>query len=306
MANGIPLSRQQAPYRVHIKHHRSPGDALVTTTVVRALKLAGYRVSVDTGHPAIWQNNPDVEPLPAHLCHIVDIRSEYRPGCGHYAQFLADEVGAQLGTTIRLEDVRPVLRLTDAERDKKLVAGDKPYVVLNAGHKTDFTVKHAGWGFYQSLVSKLNKRFRVVQVGSPDDIHQPLKGAVNMIGKTPDQRDLFSLVCNSVGGIGGVTFLGHVHAALGRPYVCLAGGREEEQWIGYPTQKTFSAVGSLPCCSTGGCWRARTVPLNDGNPKDMSLCELPVVNRHGDTVPKCQEIDPQVVVNALTALLNPS
>ena len=41
------------------------------------------------------------------------------------------------------------------------------------------------------------------------------------------------------------------------------------------------------------------MPLNDGSPKDKSLCVLPVVNDYGDVVPTCMMFDPQAVAEAV-------
>jgi hypothetical protein len=168
-----------------------------------------------------------------------------------------------------------------------------------AGGKTDHTVKQQGRGFWQAVVSRLNRKFRIVQVGAAGDQHHQLKGVTSLVGKT-SLRQLAALVGGSVGGIGGVTSLQHICAALGVPYVCIAGGREDAGFTDYPTQTTLSAVGSLPCCLTGGCWMSRTVPLGDGDPFDSKLCSLPVVDKWGDTVPKClEQIEPQTVVDAV-------
>jgi hypothetical protein len=46
-------------------------------------------------------------------------------------------------------------------------------------------------------------------------------------------------------------------------------------------------VGALRCCDNGGCWKARTVPLGDGDKKDApgQLC----VDVVGD-LPRCMDM----------------
>jgi hypothetical protein len=46
-------------------------------------------------------------------------------------------------------------------------------------------------------------------------------------------------------------------------------------------------VGALRCCDNGGCWKARTVPLGDGDKKDEpgQLC----VDVVGD-LPRCMDM----------------
>lgn len=43
----------------------------------------------------------------------------------------------------------------------------------------------------------------------------------------------------------------------------------------------------LPCCCSGGCWKARVLPLGDGDEKDLkeNLC-VDVVN----SLPRCMNI----------------
>ena len=59
-----------------------------------------------------------------------------------------------------------------------------------------------------------------------------------------------------------------------RPCVVVAGGREPAQWEAYPHHQYIHTNGALRCCDHGGCWKARTVPLGDGDGKDEAgnLC----------------------------------
>jgi hypothetical protein len=67
----------------------------------------------------------------------------------------------------------------------------------------------------------------------------------------------------------------------------VAGGREPPSWEAYPTHQFIHTVGALPCCATGGCWRARSVPLGDGDSKDGEeyLCVDAV-----DGLPRCMDL----------------
>ncbi|WP_339910221.1 hypothetical protein [Symmachiella dynata] len=101
----------------------------------------------------------------------------------------------------------------------------------------------------------------------------------------------------------GVTFLMHLAAAVERPTgvrglrpcVVVAGGREPPHWEAYPGHQFLHTIGALPCCATGGCWRSRAVPLQDGSKHDHSLCEYPV-----DGFPLCMQlVTPDRVVDAV-------
>jgi hypothetical protein len=67
----------------------------------------------------------------------------------------------------------------------------------------------------------------------------------------------------------------------------VAGGREPVHWEAYPHHQFLHTIGALPCCSKGGCWRARTAPLGDGDELDAadSLC-IDVV----DGLPRCMHM----------------
>jgi hypothetical protein len=67
----------------------------------------------------------------------------------------------------------------------------------------------------------------------------------------------------------------------------VAGGREPTQWEAYPHHQFIHTIGALPCCESGGCWKARAVPLGDGDVKDEAR------NRCDDLVgalPRCMDM----------------
>jgi hypothetical protein len=298
MGNGVPLAHQhQKPYRLFLRQSQCPGDALVLTAALESLHRqypGEYHVGVETTCQEIWANNPGVKDVPAYQAHIVEMHYPAVNECGrrhvHFMGAFCEYLGRQIGRDVPLLVNRPYLYLSSDEKNNPLeVVGDiGPYCVLNAGHKLDFTAKFGGSGLWQRVVDHFRGRLRFVQVGedSPHHIHKPLDGVLNLIGKTPKYRDFFKLVQHSVVGAGPVSFLLHVSAALGRPYIALAGGREESTWEAYSTTQYLHTLGQLDCCREKACWRSRTVPLGDGNTNDRSLCRLPVL-QDGESVPKC-------------------
>jgi len=123
------------------------------------------------------------------------------------------------------------------------------------------------------MVDLLRGRVRFVQVGLDSDLHKPLRGTVNLIGKT-SIRALLRLVYHCQGVVSGVSFLMHAAAAFEKPSVVVAGGREPRLWNSYPCSTLLANVGSLDCCATGGCWKSRVVPLGDG--RDGETCKYPL------------------------------
>ena len=92
--------------------------------------------------------------------------------------------------------------------------------------------------------------------------------------------------------------LHHLAAALEKPCVTILAGREPVQWNAYPRTQLLHTIGALPCCASGGCWKSRTVKLNDGQEQDGSVCEQPVPGP--DPIPRCMAlIQPERVVEAI-------
>src|SRR5205814_992692 len=122
--------------------------------------------------------------------------------------------------------------------------------------------------------------------------HPRLEGAIDLRGKT-SLRQLVRPVYHAQGVLCPVTSLMHLAAAIEfkggglawRPCVVVAGGREPAHWEAYPHHQFIHTNGALPCCREGGCWKARTFPLNDGDERDQKLC-LSVT--HG--LPRCMDM----------------
>jgi ADP-heptose:LPS heptosyltransferase len=145
-----------------------------------------------------------------------------------------------------------------------------------AGGKTDFTIKWWDSRRFQQVVQHFANRILFVQVGEKNHHHPKLNGVVDLRGKT-DLRQLVRLVHHAEGVVCPVTLLMHLAAAVettpgapkNRACVVVAGGREPAQWEAYPHHQFIHTNGALRCCDSGGCWRARTVPLGDGDEKDQ-------------------------------------
>ncbi|OWK37890.1 glycosyltransferase family 9 protein [Fimbriiglobus ruber] len=250
-----------------------------------------YETSVHTTCQEIWENNPHIVPASdegqAVAMHYPGIHESHMIRTGHFMTCFTDYLAGQINRPLKLQVNRPSLYLTDAEKNNKIIDGK--YIVVNSGVKQDYTCK--GWGHanYQEVCDRLSGEFKIVQIGERHHLHRPLKGAIDLIGKT-SPRELFSLVYNAAAGIGGVTFLQHIFAAFDKPYVCLLGGREPISFIWYPTQAFLAMQGRLKCCSPNACWKSRVVALPDGEHHNKSLCALPVLNKDGEFVPQCMDM----------------
>ena len=264
-----------------------------------------YRISVDTSCPAIWENNPHVHEWEGGREIVLEypaINASHQLGTGHFMGAFCSNLADHLGHPVPLLVNRPALYLTDQEKEHRRI--EEPYLIVNAGSKSDFTRKQAPTLHYQAVVDHFRGRLAFVQIGQAHHQHKPLDGVIDLIGQTND-RELYSLIYNGLGGIGPTIYAQHIHAALGKFYICIAGGGEPKHWLDYPTQTTLSTMGQLPCCRLAACWKSRTVPLNDGDDKDRSLCVLPV-ECGGQWVPKCMEAasNPDTVIHAIETYLN--
>lgn len=236
----------------------------------------------------LFQHNPHVTPL-GDDCRV--IRMEYplihqsgsRPVhfLQGYVEFLARELGVPLECCVN----RPYLYLTPQEKSwvnqvRTTFGHEGPYWLICSGIKKDFTVKAWGTERWQAVVDAL-PNLKFVQVGEKHHSHPLLEGVLDLRGQT-DTRQLLRLAYHSSGGLGGVSFLHHVYAALEKPFVCVASGMEPRSWEAYGTEVYITRQGQLPCCRLGGCWKAKADPA-------ANSCVLPV--RCGDEwVGKCMDL----------------
>jgi len=265
------------------------------TAAVRELHLqypGRFATDVRTPCPQLWENNPYITPLdeadPGVLtldCRYSLIhRSNHAPY--HFIHGFIDYLNEFLGLKLKVSAFRGDVHLSDAERRgvsqvAEVLGGDVPYWVVVAGGKTDFTIKWWDAARFQEVVDFFRGRILFVQAGEAHHHHPPLRGVLDLRGKT-DLRQLVRLVYHAQGVLCPVTLAMHLAAAVevkegrpkNRPCVVVAGGREPAQWEAYTHHQFIHTVGALRCCDDGGCWKSRTVPLNDGSDKDHAenLC----------------------------------
>jgi len=186
-----------------------------------------------------------------------------------------------------------------------ILGRDVPFWIVTAGGKRDYTIKWWTTERYQAVVDALRSKVLFVQVGQEEDHHPPLQGVLDLRGKTT-LRELVLLMHHAQGVLCPVTAAMHLAAAVPvkedapklRPCVVVAGGREPPHWECYPNHQFIHTVGMLTCCETGGCWRKRTVPLGDGDKRDLpeNLCQQVVAG----PLPRCMDmITPDEVVRRI-------
>lgn len=250
-----------------------------------------YTVAVQSPWPEIFEHNPHVVPAQPGMVEIAmryPAISQSNDRAIHFMQAWCEHLSDTLGIRIPLATNRPRLYFDSPEPEQE------DYWLLCSGIKNDFTAKLWGHHNYQAVVSLLKGSVAFVQVGRKEDDHPRIDGTVDMVGKT-SLRDLFNLARRAKGILCGVSLLMHVAAALQKPSVVIAGGREPVAWNAYSRQQYVHTVGTLPCRSVQGhmgeaCWRSRVVPLSDDNHGfNRDTCHYPV-SANGQVVPACMDL----------------
>lgn len=263
-----------------------------------------FITDVRTPCPDLWRHNPHLTLLSEDDCDVERFECHYplihqsnqRPY--HFLHGFIADMSERLGVRMVPMEFKGDIHLSDEERNSppphNEIVGGGPFWLLAAGGKFDFTIKWWDSARYQAVVDHFAGRLRFVQIGAAEHHHPPLRGVVDLRGKTT-LRELVRLVYHSQGAVCPVTLLMHLSAAVEtppgrpplRPCVVIAGGREPVHWEAYPAHQFLHTVGMLDCCAEGGCWRSRVAPQGDGSMKDLedTLCRRVV-----GTLPRCMDM----------------
>lgn len=263
-----------------LRNRQSPGDVLVMSCAIRSLHLAypgKFLTDVESPCPQIYEHNPyitnlkgdaEAQVIDMHYPLISDhkMRGFTHPGAGksgrHFSdghrKYLEDVLGLEIPRT----GLQPDFYLTQDEMSWPPpvdFGNEHRYWVLNAGSKSDYTLKQ--YHRWQQVVDQwkaMMPDIKLVQVGqkASGHRHEPLKGVVDMVGKT-NIRELARLIHHADGVFTCVSFPMHLAAAFCKPCVVVAGGRESTRWELYPDQRFLHTNGALDCCRYDGCWKSK-------------------------------------------------
>lgn len=285
----------------------SLGDIVMLTAAVRDLHLnypGQFLTGVRSHFPTLWANNPYVAQLDERDADVESIDCAYPLinqcnrlpyHCLHgFSQFLSDRLGLKITPTAFRGDIH----ISDLEKSwmsqiHELTNEDTPFWILDAGGKFDVTIKWWSAKRYQEIIDYFRGKIQFVQVGATGHYHPKLEGVIDLRGKTKI-RQLVRLVYHAQGVLCPVTSLMHLAAAIEfkdnkhirRPCVVIAGAREPAHWEAYPNHQFIHTNGMLPCAERGGCWKARVVPLHDGDERDKNLC----LNVTDEQLPRCMDL----------------
>lgn len=302
--------------RYVLTHWKGLGDVVLLTALVRDIKLAygdDVQLSVRTTAGNLWENNPYLSPLKRNSPGVRTIEISYRNALGragrgareHFLCAYYDDFEQKTGLQVPMTRPGGDLHLSEDEC-QPWISG--PYWVVIAGGYNNITTKQWPYSRYQEVVDRLRQLgIHCVQAGSTDagHVHPPLNGVLNLVGQTDHRRDLLTLLYHARGVICGITGAMHIAAAFDRPCVVIGGARESKEFVAYDREAQFRpgcppvavphvflhSLGQLPCGPTHGCWRKRTVPIEQ---KDLGkdfvrLCRRPVERADG-WFPACMEL----------------
>ncbi len=214
----------------------------------------------------------------------------------HFMEAYCDFLGKRLGVDLPCMVAHPMLYLSAQEKGWLSQVAETgwhgPYWLVNAGSKReDFPIKQ--YARYQEVIDA-TPQIKWVQVGEAHHNHKPLKGVINLVGKTTT-RQLIRLVYHAAGALTGVSFLHHIAAAFEKPCVTVSSGLESKVWEAYDSGTFLFKAHCLPCGNKGrGCWKSHPLPT-----PGKAHCLLPVLD-NGLTVGKCMQlIEPSEVVRAI-------
>ena len=284
-------NRWDKPKEFVLKCGQSPGDILLLAGAVREVMKAfrledgspAFLICPDTNFNELWNYNPYVVSRDK-LKDPITFESGWcawwsHQRSDHLVQEWTRSLVGKINEHFHLElptppmtEFRGEVRLSPEERAKSIVpivGDDEPYWILDAGSKDDYTTKRWPFQNYQAVVDGLRGKVRFVQMGrrTMSDFHNPLNGVVDCIGKTEDGdgevgiRKLLRLFYRATGVVTPISFPLHACAAVPTPTmtclrhgVCIAGGKEPQNFVQTPGITVLSTIGKLPCCALQACW----------------------------------------------------
>lgn len=275
--------------KVVLVNDLSPGDVLIMSVAIRSLHK-GYqnRFITDVRSPSndIFHNSPYITPIAAKNpkeekevieklkknenlppIEIEDINGDkVKYIISHYPEIhrsgmtglpFADGhrmfLEKQLNISIPRSGMKPDIFFSEAELNTPRIIKE-PFWIINAGIKNDYTLKY--YSHYQEVIDLLKGKVQFVQVGHSSHNHPPLKGVVDLRGKT-NLRELFKLSRDADGAVCCVTMQMVIMAALSKPCVVVAGAREGTRWQLNPDHQFIYRTGVMKCATYDGCWKSK-------------------------------------------------
>jgi ADP-heptose:LPS heptosyltransferase len=230
-----------------ISNNQALGDIVVLSAAIRDLhdSFPEAEICVQVSHPDVFYNNPYAKVIEGKgsYCHASYCSNDSRDGSA-FCHAFHKSIESHYGIQIKRCEPRPWLFPSASPRNMKLLEIEKPYIVIDAGYKTDMNAKHWGHANYQHLVD-ICSEYRFVQVGRSIDRHKPLDNVIDLLDKS-DAHDLIWLIYNAEAVVTPVSAPLNIAGAFGKTCFCLAGGREYFSWYPYDSLYWFG-IENEPC-----------------------------------------------------------
>jgi ADP-heptose:LPS heptosyltransferase len=298
-----------------LKHRLAPGDITCMTACVRDLALqypGKFDIHIYSSCKTLWNHNPHIvtakdkptDGMPMYKLNYGRYMSGSNREPMHFLTAFHQDLGPKLGLKLPVVYPHGDLHLSEEQKANSPVEGRYWYII--AGGKKDFTCKVWSYGRWQQLINVLRQYgIGFVQGGALHQGHfqPPLSGCLNLVNKTT-LRDMMWLIYHADGVICYVTAAMHIAAALEKPCVVIAGGREHWWWEAYVNthEQTFGSYAKpvrvphrflhtqtlLPCCKERGCWKNKV--LTTEQDKHRLYCKKPVDDGYGRKYPKCMDL----------------
>lgn len=288
-----------------LENHQSPGDILMLTSCVRDLKKAypEIKIAVKTTAQELWENNPNIINNYERFDKIIQMHypliNKSTRGSYHFIHGFTQYLEEQLNLKIPVTDFSCDVYLSEEEKHSDYIPnliGNKPFWIVDAGYKNDFTNKMWEFDRFQQVINKTKDRINWVQIGASNHNHKLLENVIDLRGKT-SHRQFIQLMWHCKGVLTPVSYPMHLSTMpmkdsdRKRPCVVIAGGREPSVWEQYTTHQYIHNCGILSCCKNGACWKSRVEKLNDNDlKKNNSLCLFPTKTNSGQIIPKCLDM----------------
>jgi len=317
--------------RFILSHHRSPGDLVCLTSLVRDIHLTypgQFEIDVNTTVKPIWKHNPHITRLWNHneKNPVIEkpgtrmITCQYGKGIReqngetiHFSAYFHRDFKRQTGIEVPVHLPYGDLYMSKEEIETPPIEGR--YWLIMTGGKSDFTIKVWHSNYFQEVCDRIGEMgLGVVQSGATHGghWHPRLQGdhVIDLVG-WGGFREWMQQIYHAEGIICGVTGAMHMAAALHKPCVVIAGGREAWWWEAYVNEnrgfgplasgkipvphKFLHTIGLLDCCMHHGCWKNKVMPLG----KEKLLCKRPIVTPEMPVAECMKMITPDHVMEAV-------
>lgn len=337
--NKVDIPKTDKPLKLLFKAPKGLSNELILSVAIRNLKLShGNKFFVDIldGTPSLWDNNPYLTPLSPTDFNVIKINDIYNPMenslmsfhhiSSKYVQLFEDILNIKINN----HDFMPNIFLSMEETkndilDKYDIDPSSPFWIISNGGPSDNSTQWPNPEHMQEVVNTLCDKITFIQIGVEDEdvedepgsknvknINFPLDNVKNLIGKTT-LKEFIRLLYHASGVLTPPSFVMHATAAMQpknpmipyKPCVVIAGGKESTNYNSYPVHKYLSSIGTLTCCSNGGCKISTCQILKDSElDGDTAVCYHPEkINTDVDLViPKCINIiKPKTIIDAITS-----